>query len=1156
MRKIRLVFLLCLQINLCYEKRTNDVRQEINTFEIFNRTDPIIFLNKAPPPLQDSVPVGEENRVEEAAVTLGLYLRRVAERELAVASLQSILAAAPNIPAPPINITETAEEVAADVTASLAEYSEFLVASRTALEAEEGAGQRTGRKADCCQPGTRPGSWCGPAANLTASLPGSGSGPAGLVGRFLVTEAGQEAVQMTLQQTRQTGCGSGRRWEQELLHTWQPSSKTVVVVWDGSAVAGVAASRLLASLSNTDRAALLPAGCPAPEPALLSPPVRRDLTGRLAAGGAGKVESDLQAAYIMLAGRKGTGPDSHAQVMLVLGRPDSAPLVPALPTLRAAVPGSVSLSVVMAGDKVREDDPLTALVAAGSSLPGRVFSLAKPDAPLGHWYTAAPQAPASVPVLGSPALDRLKRGASVALTVASPATGLVLGLEISLNHLLAGVYWAEAQQWGRVFLLDGAGAVLGHPVLQLERVGLEAGSLEAVLARPRVMAQLLDSPAGKITVKGISLAWSAVAGSPWRVVVARESSDRPGLLGRVPPPLPPGFHFSNLVLQTGRLCRHAGLPATLEMASLSLTPAAFSRPAAHLQPPAPRPALDLMAFLTDPTRLIANPGLRPGLRDPLLALASLTAPWRQLAFSSPLNNYLVARRGQTPQGAQLSYPGQEVVGAGLEPWYRDAAAQPTLLAVSPPRLDPGGAGWVVTLSTAVTGPDSSLAAVLAADFTAEFLGKVVEDSVAGGLCSTEGLRCFLVENAGYLVWHPQLELSGPRPRSHLTHLEPRLATELLQDGVLTKAECRDSEDRLQRVFQLGGEERVVVAGAGCTRHTLARVAGTALWLGVTNTTCSPGPAFCWCSTTDRSCLDCAHLSQAECECPCECGVRPSICSSSRLPVPACPLSYPSPAHNRYSTVSADSLPPCIQTECGGRGKEGCRGVLGCSWCHTASESGPPLEAPYCAPQPRCYGGQLGQASPYSRYSETALTPAPPHRPLYRASPIGPVAGGILAFFLLLALTGWGYRHWARGGAGRSAALVAGLGETGWEEVGQDGPGAVPPSQPSQPRQRPASAVVSPYRMNPGYRRPRPPPGTESDPGYSTMTGGAGEGDSAVELGGLRRLAGTTSGSSRASSPAQPVVPQQDGEADTLLLPGMTTLPNRLVVAATVHMVDT
>ena len=32
----------------------------------------------------------------------------------------------------------------------------------------------------------------------------------------------------------------------------------------------------------------------------------------------------------------------------------------------------------------------------------------------------------------------------------------------------------------------------------------------------------------------------------------------------------------------------------------------------------------------------------------------------------------------------------------------------------------------------------------------------------------------------------------------------------------------------------------------------------------------------------------------------------------------------------------------------------------------------------------------------------------------------------------------------------------------------------------------AAAVISPYRMNPGYRRP-PPPGTDSDHGYSTMT---------------------------------------------------------------------
>ncbi len=33
----------------------------------------------------------------------------------------------------------------------------------------------------------------------------------------------------------------------------------------------------------------------------------------------------------------------------------------------------------------------------------------------------------------------------------------------------------------------------------------------------------------------------------------------------------------------------------------------------------------------------------------------------------------------------------------------------------------------------------------------------------------------------------------------------------------------------------------------------------------------------------------------------------------------------------------------------------------------------------------------------------------------------------------------------------------------------------------------SAAVMSPYRMNPGYLRPAPPPGTDSDVGYSTMT---------------------------------------------------------------------
>jgi len=122
-----------------------------------------------------------------------------------------------------------------------------------------------------------------------------------------------------------------------------------------------------------------------------------------------------------------------------------------------------------------------------------------------------------------------------------------------------------------------------------------------------------------------------------------------------------------------------------------------------------------------------------------------------------------------------------------------------------------------------------------------------------------------------------------------------------------------------------------------------------------------------------------------------------------------------------------------------------------------------------------------------------------------------------------------------------------------------------------------ASVVSPYRMNPGYRRPRPNPGTDSDHGYSTMTP-FGDQDSEIMscLGDPNRdrrlrtrnpasLQSVTSGvSSRASSPQghleMETLHQEShpGVGERVRLVGesdVTVLPHQIIVAAVVHMVD-
>ena len=163
-----------------------------------------------------------------------------------------------------------------------------------------------------------------------------------------------------------------------------------------------------------------------------------------------------------------------------------------------------------------------------------------------------------------------------------------------------------------------------------------------------------------------------------------------------------------------------------------------------------------------------------------------------------------------------------------------------------------------------------------------------------------------------------------------------------------------------------------------------------------------------------------------------------------------------------------------------------------------------LAPEFCASQERCYSGILSYPSPY------ALASGQPHQTLAseaerrpganRASPIGPVAGGIMAFFALLAVTGYAYRRWSRGErrllvntSDHDRVIMDG----GYEEDTPEDVSGTGGHNNYGLHQSSGISVVSPYRMNPGYRRPGGRgPGTESDPGYSTMTPG-GDADSEI-----------------------------------------------------------
>ena len=430
--------------------------------------------------------------------------------------------------------------------------------------------------------------------------------------------------------------------------------------------------------------------------------------------------------------------------------------------------------------------------------------------------------------------------------------------------------------------------------------------------------------------------------------------------------------------------------------------------------------------------------------------------WKNLAFSSSLNNYIIRRRIVSPDGVQLSYPGtaiQEGTDPTKEGWFQQSIKSPNKVIISPPKLDPDGAGFIITVSAAIaqnvnntiteneSTDDDKVVAVVSADFTLEYFYKILNDTIPDKFCSRLNSRCFMFDDNGNVVSHPQLSRDSMKfarfpTKVHLTHMESTIATDILVDrNFITKKVCKSLQtQKLFRYFEVIGNRSAVYRNKNrpdCLSYRITGIPGTNLWLGLAEEDCQ-STSFCWCSTVDTTCLECTSLDEERCECPCECNSSPVLSTCPDLVKPSSSnrgstdsvqvcQHEPRPYHRqRYASTRYEHFPPCIHTDCSSRvSVNECYGVLGCSWCDTEMDGVTPIHTPACVPLAECFGGILNSVSPYSRVYDQSmvLTDSGEDRSISRAGPIGPVAGSIMAFFLLLALAVWGYKHWSAGKLG-------------------------------------------------------------------------------------------------------------------------------------------
>lgn len=568
------------------------------------------------------------------------------------------------------------------------------------------------------------------------------------------------------------------------------------------------------------------------------------------------------------------------------------------------------------------------------------------------------------------------------------------------------------------------------------------------------------------------------------------------------------YHRIDLLPQE-KMCTHFKQLSTLEISTVFLSPSSFINPFEHLsQEETKRSIQSYLAYLKDDTRLITNPGLKESVRNDVGASSRINMEWIHRYQTSNLKDYIIRRYIGMPSGVLRMFPGT-LLDKTFEPtkraWYTNAMAYPGHVTMSAPYLDVGGAGYIITVSrTIFEGKPAALhsltdkvVAVMGMDITLGYFHKLLADLIPP--CEHTSVRCFLMDDKGYLVAHPGLidpTGKGPAEQRHITHMEPLVANDILNHRhFVRKRLCNRYNDRtVQRYFDFNTSFSGVLTnlahGEHCAKYQITHITGTNVFLGIVNHTCETATAFCPCSMYDRLCLNCKRMEQTECECPCECGLDMDLCSGQLIDRedknPSCPQD---PEREQLMVGTPDlmaDLKQCYDPKCDSRkSKMECLGVVDCQWCQVQKDGQTPLKTSHCASQRVCFGGVMGAHSPYG--DEISAEVSELETVTMKSTPVGPVAGGIMGCFLLLALGVYCYRHHVHRHSHQYVSTLPDNNQRG-SHYYEDEPEPTDDTTAGHTNfvlasfENPAS--ISPYRVNTSYRRPA---GGDSDHGYSTMT---------------------------------------------------------------------
>lgn len=722
--------------------------------------------------------------------------------------------------------------------------------------------------------------------------------------------------------------------------------------------------------------------------------------------------------------------------------------------------------------------------------------------------------------LESPIWEATERDFVVSLIY--PTSIGVLGLDLYWSDLAEDiVYFKGSSQNKRAFVMDFSGKVLMHTYFprpestsdKIKFTNIE--NIETYDFINAVRAKMLSNSSGNVTMPykstgSIVYMWRWVH-NLYIVCLVSVTIDQRSVNNT-------NFYFprsSKEILfhrldlfppKGGKMCRHFKQVATIDQGTVYLSPSSFQSPFTYLYDmgdgqEAVAYMQNYLAYLKSVAHgLLSNPGLKNEIQHDVGYLNSILSFYKRQHLHGIYSKYIVRRYAVTESGVLVMFPGT-ILEYDYEPvrrpWYTYALENPGKIILTPPNLDVGGAGYIVSISYAVKSPYYPTM-VVSMDVTMGFLYKLLIDNMP--FCAKSYVKCFIMNNRGYLVSHPGLmdpNSSGPIEQQHITHKESMIAIDMLNHkGFVTKRLCNNFFDKtIQRFYEfntsLPNVLSNVVSGDHCVHYYIATIPGTNSFVGIVNASCSAG-AFCPCSMVDRLCLNCNRMEQTECECPCECSSEMYECPNSNISrlsqdVPLCGIMLENNNHkSHYFHNFAENLKSCFDFQCETYlTHSSCLGVMGCEWCQVDADGRTPLSAPFCTSQSTCFNGVLGAVTPYGEGTFGHM-----NRDAFGSySAIGPIAGCIVTVSLIVAVAIYCYKQNVTSASCHNL-YVDGPAET-WHDAevqmshlqsddthDQSGQDKLLPAMEIE-------APVSPYRVVTGYRRPHAAGG--SDQGYSTMT---------------------------------------------------------------------